>query len=215
MYLLFGKRLLDILLAAGALLVLSPIMFFVAMAILAIQGRPIFFRQERPGLKAKPFTMVKFCTMTNARGDDGAMLSDAQRLTRLGGFLRSSSLDELPELWNILKGEMSLVGPRPLLLEYLSKYSVEQMRRHEVRPGVTGWAQVHGRQNLLFSKRMDYDVWYADNCSFVLDLKIILMTVVQVFVGHGVVLGQEVEDVDDIGLSRSIENPVERESQGS
>ena len=180
------KRLLDVLAAMLALVLLS-----IPLAVLAIQvrrnlGSPVFFRQMRPGLRGQPFQMVKFRTMTDARGPDDSLLADAQRLTSFGKFLRSSSLDELPELWNVLKGDMSLVGPRPLLMEYLPLYSLEQARRHEVRPGITGWAQVNGRNTLSWEEKFKLDVWYVDNQSFWLDIRILWMTVQKVLVREGV-----------------------------
>ncbi len=149
-------------------------------------GRPIFFRQVRPGLNGKPFIMYKFRTMTNERDGDGNLLPDDRRLTSFGRFLRSTSLDELPELINVLKGEMSLVGPRPLLMEYLPLYSTEQFRRHEVKPGITGWAQVNGRNAISWEDKFKFDVWYVDNQSFWLDIKILWMTLVKVFKREGI-----------------------------
>ena len=149
-------------------------------------GAPIFFRQLRPGRHGKPFTMVKFRTMTDARDASGALLPDADRLTAFGKFLRATSLDELPELWNVVKGEMSLVGPRPLLMQYLDRYTPEQARRHAVRPGVTGWAQVNGRNAISWEQKFALDVWYADNLSFWLDLKILWLTVRKVLRSEGV-----------------------------
>ena len=161
------------------------------MAILAIQvrrklGRPVLFRQTRPGLHARPFELCKFRTMTDDRGADGEFLPDSDRLRPFGRFLRSTSLDELPELWNVLKGEMSLVGPRPLLMDYLGLYSREQARRHEVRPGMTGWAQVKGRNALTWEEKFELDIWYVDNQSLHLDLKVLLMTIATVFKREGV-----------------------------
>nr|WP_291327235.1 sugar transferase [Acidovorax sp. 28-64-14] len=149
-------------------------------------GSPAFFRQVRPGMHGQPFEMVKFRTMTDARGADGALLPDADRLTPFGRFLRASSLDELPELWNVLKGEMSLVGPRPLLMEYLPLYSPQQARRHEVRPGITGWAQVNGRNALGWDEKFKLDVWYVDHRSLWLDIKILWLTVKKVLVREGI-----------------------------
>ena len=149
-------------------------------------GSPVLFRQTRPGLQGKPFQMVKFRTMRDAIGPDGQPLPDSERMTPFGSFLRSASLDELPELWNVLKGDMSLVGPRPLLMEYLPLYSPEQARRHEVRPGVTGWAQINGRNALSWEEKFRLDVWYVDNQSFWLDLKILALTVKKVFVREGI-----------------------------
>jgi sugar transferase EpsL len=166
-------------------------------------GSPVIFCQQRPGLNGKPFMMYKFRTMTEDRDAAGKLLQDADRLTPFGRFLRSTSLDELPELINVLKGEMSLVGPRPLLMEYLDKYTVTQSRRHEVRPGITGWAQVNGRQNVKFSKRFEYDVWYVDHQSLFLDLKILFLTFFRVLKSDGVKSGQDVKEIDDLGLSKS------------
>jgi len=149
-------------------------------------GAPILFRQKRPGLHGKPFLMFKFRTMTDARDKRGNLLSDAERLTPFGRFLRSTSLDELPELFNVLKGEMSLIGPRPLLMQYLDRYTPEQMRRHEARPGITGWAQINGRNAITWEEKFALDVWYVDNFSFFLDLKILLLTVFKILKREGV-----------------------------
>lgn len=180
------KRLFDIFAAAGALVVLSPVLLCVALLARRRLGSPVLFRQTRPGKNGRPFEMLKFRTMTDARDSQGRLLSDAERLTSFGRFLRSTSLDELPELWNVLKGEMSLVGPRPLLMEYLPLYSVEQARRHEVRPGLTGWAQVNGRNALSWEEKFAFDVWYVDNRTFWLDIKIILLTVAGVLKRSGI-----------------------------
>jgi lipopolysaccharide/colanic/teichoic acid biosynthesis glycosyltransferase len=171
------KRALDIFGAAMGLLVLSPVLIIAGLLIWRQMGRPVLFRQTRPGLHGKPFQMIKFRSMRDALDASGNPLPDAKRLTKLGQFLRSSSLDELPELWNVLKGDMSLVGPRPLLMEYLPLYSPEQARRHEVRPGVTGWAQVNGRNAISWNEKFALDVWYVDNRSLWLDLKIIRLTI--------------------------------------
>ncbi|MCC5983381.1 MAG: sugar transferase [Rhodobacteraceae bacterium] len=180
------KRGMDLLGAVIGLLLLSPILFVVAILIRHQMGAPVLFRQTRPGLQGKPFQMIKFRTMRDAVDAQGKVLPDAERLTRLGRFLRSSSLDELPELWNVLKGEMSLVGPRPLLMEYLPLYSSEQARRHEVRPGVTGWAQINGRNAISWDQKFALDVWYVDNRSLWLDLKIIWLTIRKVFQREGI-----------------------------
>ncbi len=180
------KRLTDIVLSATGLVVLAPVMAGVAIAVAIALGRPVFFRQVRPGLHGAPFRLIKFRTMLDAAGPDGKPLDDAQRLTRFGRFLRSSSLDELPELWNVLKGEMSLVGPRPLLMHYLPLYSPEQARRHEVRPGLTGWSQVNGRNAIGWPEKLAFDTWYVDNRSFALDMKILLMTVARVLARSGI-----------------------------
>ncbi len=180
------KRFLDIVGAAMGLVVLSPVLAVVAFLIWWQMGAPVLFRQTRPGLHGKPFEMVKFRTMRDAIDAQGNPLPDSERLTRLGRFLRASSLDELPELWNVLKGDMSLVGPRPLLMEYLPLYSPEQARRHEVRPGVTGWAQVNGRNAISWDQKFALDVWYLDNRSLWLDLKIIWLTIRKVARREGI-----------------------------
>ncbi|MBS0512580.1 MAG: sugar transferase [Proteobacteria bacterium] len=180
------KRLVDIVGAAAGLLLLSPVIAVVAWQIRRKLGSPVIFRQTRPGLYGKPFQMVKFRTMRDAIGPDGQPLPDSERMTSFGSFLRSASLDELPELWNVLKGDMSLVGPRPLLMEYLPLYSTEQARRHEVRPGVTGWAQINGRNALSWEEKFGLDVWYVDHQSFWLDLQIIFLTVKKVFIKDGI-----------------------------
>lgn len=180
------KRLFDIVASLLGLLLLSPVILFVAWQIRRKLGKPVLFRQVRPGVGGHPFEMIKFRTMRDAVDANGNTLPDVERMTPFGNFLRSTSLDELPELWNVLKGDMSLVGPRPLLMEYLPLYSVEQYRRHELRPGVTGWAQVNGRNALSWEEKFELDVWYVDNRSFWLDLKIILMTLKKVFVREGI-----------------------------
>lgn len=180
------KRLFDFVIATLALLVLSPVLAIVALLVRRKLGSPVLFRQLRPGLLGKPFMLLKFRTMTETVGADGRPQSDAERLTRFGRFLRRSSLDELPELWNVIRGDMSLVGPRPLLMEYVPLYSPEQARRHEVRPGLTGWAQVNGRNAISWDQKFALDQWYLDNHSFALDLKIIWLTVRKILSGHGV-----------------------------
>ena len=180
------KRLIDILIACFALLALGIPLILLAVLIMRKLGRPILFRQVRPGLRGQPFQMVKFRSMTDARGPDGQLLPDVDRLTPFGRFLRASSLDELPGLWNVLKGDMSLVGPRPLLMEYLPLYSPEQARRHNVRPGITGWAQVNGRNALSWDDKFKLDVWYVDNRSLRLDIKILWLTVRKVLVREGI-----------------------------
>ena len=174
------KRGLDIAAAATGLLVLSPVLAWVALAVAATQGLPVLFRQLRPGLHGRPFTILKFRTMRSPRPGEVWYLTDEQRITRLGRFLRATSLDELPELWNVLRGEMSLVGPRPLLMEYLEKYTPEERRRHDMPPGITGWAAVNGRNALRFRDRLELDVWYVDHWSLLLDIRILAMTVIQV-----------------------------------
>jgi sugar transferase EpsL len=180
------KRLFDILVSAIALIVLSPVMIIVAVAIFLTMGSPVLFRQVRPGLNGNPFEIIKFRSMRDATDKSGKPLADADRLTKLGLWLRSTSLDELPELWSILLGDMSFVGPRPLLSEYLPLYSKPQARRHEVRPGLTGWAQVNGRNLLDWDEKFQLDVWYVDNRSLMLDIKIIGLTLVQVVRRQGI-----------------------------
>lgn len=179
------KRAIDIALSASGLVLLSPLLAAIAVAIRIELGSPILFRQERPGYKGEIFTILKFRTMRDRYARDGRRLSDAERISSLGSRLRRLSLDELPELWNILKGDMSLVGPRPLLVSYLPYYSDEQMRRHDVRPGLTGWSQVRGRRNVAFQERLAQDVWYVDHRSLRLDARIIFMTISQVLRGQG------------------------------
>jgi lipopolysaccharide/colanic/teichoic acid biosynthesis glycosyltransferase len=180
------KRLFDIVACLAALILFTPVMLIVAWKIRSKLGTPVLFRQIRPGLDGKPFEMVKFRTMRNAIDNEGNLLPDAERMVPFGNFLRSSSLDELPELWNVLRGDMSLVGPRPLLMEYLPLYSSEQYRRHEVRPGVTGWAQINGRNALSWEEKFKLDVWYVDNRSFWLDLKILFLTIKKVLRRDGI-----------------------------
>ncbi len=180
------KRLFDLVAASAGLIVLSPVLLAVALAVRLFIGRPVIFRQSRPGLHGRPFVLLKFRTMSDERDDEGNLLPDEKRLTRLGKWLRHSSLDELPELWNVLKGEMSLVGPRPLLMEYLPLYTPEQARRHEVRPGITGWAQVNGRNALDWDERLRLDVWYVDHHGLWLDLRILWMTLFKVLRSEGV-----------------------------
>ncbi len=180
------KLLFDLALAALGSLLLSPLFLALMLLIRLKLGAPVFFIQIRPGKDGKPFRMVKFRSMTNMRGADGQLLPDARRLTSFGHFLRASSLDELPELWNVLKGDMSLVGPRPLLMEYLPLYSPEQARRHEVRPGITGWAQVNGRNALSWEDKFKLDVWYVDHRTLWLDIKILWLTVRKVLVREGI-----------------------------
>lgn len=180
------KRCFDVCVAALALTVLAIPLLWLALLVRVKLGKPVLFSQVRPGMQGKPFRMIKFRTMTDARGADGALLPDAQRLTSLGRFLRSTSLDELPELWNVLKGDMSLVGPRPLLMEYLPLYTPQQARRHEVRPGITGWAQVNGRNALSWEEKFAHDVWYVDHASVLLDIRILWMTVRKVLVRDGI-----------------------------
>ncbi|MBN27132.1 MAG: sugar transferase [Alteromonadaceae bacterium] len=174
------KRLLDILLVCIALLLLWPIILVTALFVRLLLGGPVLFKQARPGRDSRVFNMMKFRSMTNDTDENGQLLADEVRLTSFGRFLRRSSLDELPGLFNVLRGDMSLVGPRPLLVEYLSLYNAQQLRRHEVRPGITGWAQVNGRNNLCWEDKFKLDVWYVDNRSLMLDIKILCMTVIKV-----------------------------------
>ena len=180
------KRLVDIFTSLLALILLSPVIALVAWKIRKNLGSPVLFRQTRPGKDGKPFEMIKFRTMKDAVDAEGNPLPDSERMTLFGDKLRNTSLDELPELWNVLKGDMSLVGPRPLLMQYLPLYNAEQFRRHEVRPGVTGWAQINGRNALSWEEKFKLDVWYVDNRSFWLDIKILLSTVKKVFVKEGI-----------------------------
>lgn len=180
------KRLLDVVTAGAALVLLAPVIVLVALLVRAKLGSPVLFRQERPGLEGRPFTLIKFRTMLDARDADGALRPDAERMTAFGRWLRSSSVDELPELWNVLKGEMSLVGPRPLLMHYLPLYSPEQARRHDVRPGITGWAQINGRNAISWEEKFALDVWYVDNWSLAFDAKILLASLVSVFSRRGI-----------------------------
>lgn len=180
------KRLFDIAGSTLGLLLLSPIILIVALQVRRKLGSPVFFRQIRPGMHGKPFEMIKFRTMKDAVDAEGNSLPDSERMTAFGQFLRATSLDELPELWNVLKGQMSLVGPRPLLMEYLPLYSEEQYRRHQMRPGITGWAQVNGRNAICWEDKFKLDVWYVDNRSFWLDLKVLFLTVKKVVVRDGI-----------------------------
>jgi lipopolysaccharide/colanic/teichoic acid biosynthesis glycosyltransferase len=180
------KRAFDILVSVVLLVILSPVMALVALGVWMDVGAPVLFRQRRPGLHGRPFGIVKFRTMRDLRTKDGKELPDAERLTAFGRWLRTTSLDELPELWNVLRGDMSLVGPRPLLMHYLPLYSREQMRRHDVRPGLTGWAQVNGRNALTWEEKFRHDVWYVENRSFLLDLRILYLTALSVIGRHGI-----------------------------
>lgn len=206
MYRFLFKRVFDFLIALLALLLIGWFLLIIAIWLhFANKGAGAFFRQKRPGLKGKPFYVVKFKTMTDERGKDGKLLPDAQRLTKVGRFVRSTSIDELPQIWNVLKGDMAFIGPRPLLMQYLPLYTPEQNRRHDVRPGVTGWAQVHGRNLLMLSKKFEYDVWYVDHLSLGLDLKIIWMTIMNVLkradIGEG---AENMSEVDDLHFAERI-----------
>jgi sugar transferase EpsL len=180
------KRLFDLILTSLSLIVTLPLMLIIALLVWIFLGSPVLFRQQRPGYKGKPFLTYKFRTMTNRTGPDGKLLPDAERLTSFGSFLRSTSLDDIPQVFNVLRGEMSLVGPRPLLMQYLKRYTPEQMRRHDVLPGITGWAQINGRNALDWEDKFRLDVWYVDHWSFWLDLKILFMTPWKVFKREGI-----------------------------
>ena len=180
------KRTFDLIASCVALLFITPVLLFLATLIAARLGRPVLFRQTRIGLRGRKFDFIKFRTMRDARGPDGRLLPDGERLTRLGDLLRRWSLDELPQLWNVIRGEMSLVGPRPLLPQYLPRYSARQARRHEVKPGITGWAQVNGRNALSWEEKFELDVWYVEHQSFPLDCRILWMTLVQVLRHQGI-----------------------------
>ena len=187
MYKHFFKRVLDFSISLIALIIISPILLVVTIWLhFANKGAGAFFFQERPGKNAKIFKVIKFKTMTDERDANGKLLPDAQRLTKVGRFVRSTSIDELPQLINVLKGDMSLIGPRPLLVEYLPLYSKEQMRRHEVRPGISGWAQCHGRNAISFTERFKLDVWYVDHCTLLTDLKVIWITIMAVLKREGI-----------------------------
>lgn len=181
-----AKRSFDFFVALVCIVLLIPVYIVLSLFVLVLLGHPIFFVQKRPGFKGKPFFVYKFRTMLNPSPDGLIHQGDAERMTRFGWILRSSSLDEIPQLWNVLCGDMSLVGPRPLLMEYLPLYNERQLRRHDVRPGITGWAQVNGRNNLSWQTKFEFDVWYVENQSFFLDMKILLMTVKKVFFREGV-----------------------------
>ena len=187
MYSFFLKRLIDFIVVFGVLVIIWPILLIMTLWLhFANRGAGAFFTQERPGQYGKIFKVIKFKTMTDERDENGDLLPDEKRLTKIGKFIRSTSVDELPQLFNVLKGDMSLIGPRPFLPQYLPLYSKEQARRHEVRPGITGWAQVNGRNAISWTKKFELDVWYVDHCSFLLDLKIIFLTVKKVFVREGI-----------------------------
>ncbi len=187
MYKHFFKRLLDFCLSLLAIICLSPLLLVITVLLyVSNEGAGVFFKQERPGLKGNIFKVIKFKTMNDKRGDDGNLLPDLLRVTKVGKFVRATSLDELPQLFNVLKGDMALIGPRPLLKQYLPLYSKEQIRRHDVRPGISGWAQVNGRNNLTWTQKFSYDVWYVDHLSFMLDVKIIYMTIMKVFMRESI-----------------------------
>jgi sugar transferase EpsL len=198
------RRIVDLIGASILSVLLAPLLGALAAAIRLTMGRPVFFRQQRPGYKGEPFEVVKFRTMKDAEDAEGNPLPDEERLTKVGVFMRQLSLDELPQLWNILRGDMSFIGPRPLLMEFLKWYSPEQMRRHDVKPGVTGWAQVQGRHDIPFSKRLAMDVWYVDNRSLRVDLKIVGLTVLKVLSMRGAQPAQTDAEVDDVGLHDAV-----------
>jgi len=181
------KRVLGLLIAMSVLVVLSPVAIIIVVLVYLKLGCPIFFTQQRPGLHGKPFVIYKFRTMLTPSSDDLLYHGDAERMTGLGWLLRSSSLDEIPQLWNVIRGDMSLVGPRPLLMEYLPLYNDRQMRRHDVRPGITGWSQVNGRNNISWKTKLEFDVWYVENRSLILDIKILLMTIRKVLKRENIV----------------------------
>ena len=196
------KVIFDRVVAALLLVILSPVMFTIALLIRVKSGRPIFYRQIRPGHHAKPFVIVKFRTMEQAPNPQDELASDTDRLTPVGRFLRSTSLDELPELWNVLRGELSLVGPRPLLVQYLDRYTPEQARRHDVLPGITGWAAVNGRSALTWERKFELDVWYIDNWSLLLDLKILLRTLTTVARRQGISMEGHATTAEFLGSHR-------------
>jgi sugar transferase EpsL len=198
------RRLVDLVGATVLSVVLAPVLAGLALAVRLKMGAPVFFRQLRPGYKGRPFEVYKFRTMTDPVDTNGQELTDEQRLTGVGIFMRRLSLDELPQLWNIIRGEMSFIGPRPLLMEFLKWYSPEQMRRHDVKPGVTGWAQVQGRHDIPFSKRLELDVWYVDNRSLRLDLRIVGLTLLKVLSMRGARPAQTDAEVDDVGLHDAV-----------
>lgn len=207
LYKSFFKRSIDIIASAGGLVVVSPILAITTIWLhFANKGAGAFFLQERPGKDGKIFKVVKFKTMTDERDANGELLKDAQRLTKVGRFVRSTSIDELPQLWNVLKGDMSLIGPRPLLVKYLSRYTPEQARRHEVRPGITGWAQVNGRNNISWDQKFALDVYYVDHLSFALDCKVILTTVKKVFMREDISATGEATIKEFLGKESKDEN---------
>ena len=207
------KRSLDIAAALAALLLLSPVMLVTALAVRVFLGSPILFRQLRPGLHGRPFEVVKFRTMLDDPRLGSGVASDSKRLTRFGRFLRATSLDELPQLWNVLKGEMSLVGPRPLLMSYLDLYTPDQARRHDVRPGLTGWAQVNGRNAVSWEERFALDLWYVDNRSLALDLKILAMTAWRLVRPRGISAAGEATMAEFKGSGGAEAEPVSRQAQ--
>lgn len=204
----FVKLCIDVIIAGTWIVLLSPLLVLVAIAIRMRMGRPVVFKQMRPGLYSEPFFMYKFRTMTDEIDEKGELLPDEMRLTELGRFLRSSSMDELPELFNVLKGDMSLVGPRPLLIQYLDRYTAEQARRHEVKPGITGWAQINGRNAITWEEKFALDVWYVDNRSIWLDIKILFMTLAKVIKREGINADGEATMSEFVGTVSNC-NPVQ------
>jgi len=201
---LAAKRVPDVLCAASGLVVMSPILAATALLIRLTMGKPVMFRQRRPGKHARPFTILKFRTMSAVKDQESRLLPDSERLTRIGRFLRSTSLDELPQLWNVLRGDISLVGPRPLLMEYLPRYSAEQARRHDVMPGITGWAQINGRNALTWEEKFSLDTWYVDNWSLKLDALILLKTLLSVMKREGISNGQHATVPEFMGNKVSV-----------
>jgi len=206
------KRLLDILVAGAGLLLLSPVILIVAWLVRRKLGSPVLFRQTRPGLHGKPFRLCKFRSMSDARDAQGQLLPDEVRLGAFGSALRKLSLDELPQLWNVLVGDMSLVGPRPLLMQYLGRYSATQARRHDVKPGITGWAQINGRNAISWEQKFELDVWYVDHRSFLLDIKILLLTFKRVFARSGISAGAHVTMPEFMGTG--VEQTTPRQATG-
>lgn len=206
MYKNFLKRVIDFIIVFGVLLIIWPILLVITIWLhFANKGAGVFFTQERPGKNGKIFRVIKFKTMTDERDSEGNLLPDAERLTKVGQFVRSASIDELPQLFNVLKGDMALIGPRPLLPQYLPLYSKEQARRHEVRPGITGWAQCKGRNHLRLSKKFEYDVWYVDHCSFCLDIKIVWLTIGKVLTRSDIGEGAgDMKEVDDLNFMEKL-----------
>ena len=208
-----SKRILDLALTLSLSLIGVPLMLIIAPLVRLAHGRPVLFRQVRPGYRGLPFTLYKFRTMTNVQGDDGALRPDAERMTAFGRFLRALSLDELPELYNVLRGEMSLVGPRPLLMRYLDRYTVQQARRHETLPGMTGWAQINGRNNVSWEDKFELDVWYVDHWSLWLDLKILLITPFKVLRREGINQPGNATAMEFMGTQQSPKSPGGQQSR--
>jgi lipopolysaccharide/colanic/teichoic acid biosynthesis glycosyltransferase len=198
----YGKRLLDLLIAVPAVTLFSLPMLLLCVLVLLKLGRPCFFRQRRPGRDVVPFTVLKFRTMSHARDEDGNLLADEYRLSRFGRFLRSTSLDELPELFNVLKGEMSLIGPRPLLMQYIERYTPEQARRHDVMPGITGWAQINGRNAISWEDKFAFDIWYVDHQCFALDIKILAITIWKIIKREGIHQPGQVTAEEFLGMRK-------------